>query len=215
MNKKFFIAVTLVSGLLAISSVAAAQGYYYPREYPREEPERGYERMRRLDLSFSIAEGSYLGYRCDTYDTYNGYCDETFLAPFDFEILAGYRLTRFLSLDLALNFSFDYNGYNYYRDAPREVFVWTSLRPGIRVFIPRFYHSQVYFRAAVPLTFRLKRLSQDDVFLPGLLFGVGIEWVWGGFGFFIEADILPYFTAVYPGYFVVPAEGRLGVVVHL
>jgi hypothetical protein len=192
---------------MTLSSGAVAQEYYIP-----EEPEAGHRPMRRLDLSFSIAEGGYIGYRCDTYD---GYCDEAFVAPFDFEILAGFRVTRFLSLDLALNFSFDYYGYHYYSNAASEVFVWTSLRPGIRLLLPTFFHQQVYFRAAVPLTFRLKRFSQDDdVFLPGLLFGVGIEWVWGGFGFFIEGDILPYFVAVYPGYFVIPVECRFGVVAH-
>jgi hypothetical protein len=208
MNKKFLTAIIVVSGLFAVGSSAYAQGYYYPPQEP--PPQRNYEQMRQLDLSLSIAEGGYINYRCDI-----DYCEEVFVAPFSFELLAGYRLTRFLSLDLALNFSFDYYGYNYYTGAASEVFVWASLRPGIRLFLPAFFHYQVYFRAAVPLTFRVNRYNQyDDVFLPGLLFGVGVEWVFGTFGFFIEGDILPYFVEVYPGYYLIPAEGRIGVAVH-
>ncbi len=211
MNEKLLTAVTFISGLLVLSSAAEAQGYYYPPA----EPERGYERMRRLDLNFSIAEGGYITYRCDDFS-----CDSTYVAPFDFELLVGYRLTRFLSLDLAINFSFDYYGYNYYAryynvDVGAETFVWMSLRPGIRLFLPKFFHQQLYFRAAVPLTFRVNRYNQsDNVFLPGLLFGFGVEWVWGGFGLFIEADILPYFVEVYPHYYAIPVEGRLGVAAH-
>jgi hypothetical protein len=218
MNKKSIITTKLALGLLVISlelglmlvsSRAFAQGYW-----ANEDQMSGRERFSRFDLSFSIAEGGDLRYRCD-----GDYCDSAFIAPFDFEILAGYRLNRIISLDLALNFSFDYYGYHYYYTdsyhAQSQVFVWTSLRPGVRFFLPTFSHEQVYFRLALPLTIRLTRENEsDNLFLPGFLFGVGIEWIWSNFGFFLEGDILPYFVEVYPHYFIVPLEVRLGIVAH-
>jgi hypothetical protein len=214
MNKKLLTAVAVAAGLLVVSSAASAQGYYYPRRepeyYPYQEPERDYRRMRQLDFSFSIGEGGYIS-RCD-YD----YCDnDVYVAPFDIELLLGYHVTRFLSLDMAVDFLFDYYGYHYYENRDSATSVWTSFRPGVRFFLPLFFHNQLYFRAAVPLTFRTSRhYPGDDVFLPGLLFGIGFEWIWGPVGFFIEADIIPYFVDIYPHYYAIPAEGRIGVAFH-
>lgn len=193
-------------GLLLANASASAQGYW-----ERQEPRYGreYPTPMRFDLEFSMAEGGYINYRCDA-----NYCDSALVAPFDFEFLFGYRITRFLALDLALNFSFDYYGYHYY-DGPSEVFVWTSLRPGVRFILPSFYHEQIYFRAAVPLTFRVNRENEEDrIFLPGFLFGFGIEWVFHHFGLFLEVDFLPYFVEIYPRAFIFPVEGRLGIAAH-
>lgn len=153
----------------------------------------------RFYLSLSLGEGAYFNYQCD----YSGGCNTVIAAPVDFEILAGLRLTRNLYLDIAVNWAVDY-----YQAYYNEVTYLLGVRPGLRFFFPGLFHRFFYLRAAVPLGYTI-----DDArnFVVGLLLGVGIEWRFQNVGLFAEADILPYFLEIYPGYYVIPTQARVGV----
>jgi len=153
----------------------------------------------RFYLGFSLGDGAYFSYKCD----YSGGCNTVIAAPVDFEILAGLRLTRNLYLDVAVNWAVDY-----YQAYYNEVTYLVSVRPGLRFFFPGLFHRFFYLRAALPLGYTI-----DDArnFVVGLLLGVGIEWRFQSVGLFAEADILPYFLEIYPGYYVIPTQARIGV----
>ena len=83
-----------------------------------------------------------------------------------------------------------------------------GVRPGARLVLPLLFHRFLYFRAAVPIHYSLA--SDEDRLIAGFLFGIGYEIQFGKMGLFGEVDITPYFVEVYPGYMVIPAQGRVG-----
>ncbi len=124
-------------------------------------------------------------------------------APIDFEVIGGLRLAGGLYLDVAVNWAIDY--YQYYYDKITYVF---GVRPGIRYFFPGLFRRFFYLRAAVPIGYTI---DEANNVLVGLLFGLGIEWRFARVGLFAEADIMPYFLEIYPGYYVIPTQARIGV----
>jgi len=179
--------------LLWTATSTRAYGYGY------QERESG--SSNRFYLGFSIGDGTYFNYKCNYGD-----CDAVIVAPLDFEILLGYRLTKHLYLDVGLNWSVDY--IQKYYD---EVTYLTGVRPGVRLMFPLLFHRHLYFRGAVPIQYTIDNDEDDNDVVVGVLLGVGIEWRWDNLGFFLEADISPYFIEIYPGYYVVPVQGRAGV----
>jgi hypothetical protein len=171
------------------SSWSAAQGYGYGEEKTASTD--------RFFLGFSIGDGTYINYKCD-YDT----CDTMIVGPINFELLLGYKVAPHLYLDLGVNWAIDYSYYD-------EVTFMAGLRPGARLIMPGLFNRHLYFRAAIPIQRTLE--VDEEAWIIGVLLGIGVEWVFQNVGFFIEADILPYFVEVYPGYYVIPVEGRAGV----
>jgi hypothetical protein len=184
--------VSAVAIALLGADVSLAQGRYgYGQETaaPRD----------KFYLSFSIGDGTYFNYRCD----YGDGCDTVIVAPIEFEVLFGYRLSKFFYLDLAVNWAVDY-----YQGYYEKVTYLAGFRPGIRVVFPLLFHRSLYLRGAVPIEYTI---DDHNLWVVGLLLGVGIEWRFQNVGFFLEADIMPYFTEIYPDYYVIPVQGRAGV----
>jgi hypothetical protein len=152
-------------------------------------------------LGFSLGDGAYFNYKC----SYGPGCRATIVAPLDFEILVGFQVAKNFYLDLALNYSVDF--YDGYYD---EVTYLVGASPGIRFYLPGLFHRHFYFRGAIPIQYTL---DDENLFIVGLLLGFGLEWRFGNMGVFVEADIVPYFMEVYPGYWVIPARARAGVAV--
>jgi hypothetical protein len=190
-NKHNFLAALVCSFVMLCSAGAGAQYY--------EESRSGSSPSNRLYLSFSLGEGAYFNYRCD----YEGGCNTAIAAPLDFEILFGFQIFNNFYLDLAVNWSVDY--YQSYYD---KVTYLVGVRPGIRFYFPGLFHRHFFLRAALPLVYTLDEAKN---FVAGLLLGFGLEWRFANMGIFVEADLMPYFMEVYPGYWVIPAQGRAGV----
>ncbi len=184
---------------LAVGLCASPAAAYYDYEEPNTSSPGLSD---RLYLSFSLGEGAYFNYYCD----YDQGCKTVLAAPVDFEILVGVQLVRNLYLDLAVHWAVDY-----YEGYYSEVTYLTGVRPGLRFFFPGLFNRFFYLRAAVPISYTL-----DDAknWLVGFLIGFGIEWRFQQLGLFAEVNLMPYFTEYYPGYYVIPAEGRLGVSVR-
>lgn len=188
--------LAVMCALLCVAGYARGYGYGYGQKKSGSSD--------RFYLGFSIADGTYFNYKCD-YDS----CDAVIVAPLDFEVLLGYKLTSHLYLDVGLNWSVDY--IQKYYD---EVTYLAGVRPGLRLVFPLLFHRHLYFRGAVPIQYTIDEDDEDDDMVVGLLLGVGIEWRWDMVGFFLEADISPYFLEIYPGYYVIPVQGRAGVSVR-
>jgi hypothetical protein len=152
-------------------------------------------------LSFSVGDGAYINYQCD-----HGGCDTAVYGPLNFEVLLGVKVGKFFYLDLAANWGVDYtrSSYNY-----SKITYQTGARPGIRIVFPGLFHKHLYLRGAVPIQYGIN--GEDNHWFMGLLLGIGVEWQFDNLGLFAEGDILPYFMEVYPGYYFIPVEGRLGV----
>ena len=195
---KTFRKTWMLSVLIVLLAFPAAAYYGY------EKPGKGGS-TDHFYLGFSVGEGAYFNYRCS-----GGYdCDTILVSPLDFELMLGYKIAPNLYVDLAVNWSVDYYADGYYE----EVTYFVGFRPGVRFFLPGLFHRSLYFRGAVPIMNSL--YEDDDVdWIVGILLGVGIEWRLGNMAFFAEADFTPYFVEVYPGYYVMPVEGRLGVSVR-
>ncbi|NMB75118.1 MAG: hypothetical protein GYA21_08305 [Myxococcales bacterium] len=197
MKIKKFPVMGCVLSLLALSAPVLAQDGYGWETTPSAQSGP----TDRFYLGFSLAEGAYF-----SYDYCDG-CDSYIAAPLEFEVTLGFRLNRFLYLDLAANWAtdyYDYAGHDY-------VSYMAGVRPGIRLVFPLLFHRSIYLRAAFPLYFNLDDADAAKRVLVGLLLGVGYEIVWGSVGLFGEVDIMPYFVEVFPGYNVIPTIGRLGV----
>jgi hypothetical protein len=185
--------IAVFVGFFVILTACNSFGYGY------EGQSKSPGTSRPFYLSFSIGEGSYFNYKCSS--SYG--CDKTMLAPLDFEILLGYKIAKYWYLDIAVNYSLDVSQ-KYYN----KVTYLTGARPGLRLVLPGAFFRNLYFRMAVPIQYTI---DENNLLLVGLLVGVGIEWRFGSAGIFAEADLAPYFVEVYPGYYVIPAQARLGV----
>ena len=97
---------------------------------------------------------------------------------------------------------------DYYQSYYDEITYLAGFRPGVRWVIPLLFHRSLYFRGALPIQYTI---DDENLWVVGLLLGVGFEWHWQQVGFFVEADIMPYFLEIYPGYYVIPVHGRAGV----
>jgi len=194
---KTFSKTWILSVLIVLLALPAAAYYGY------EKPSQG-GATDHFYLGFSIGDGTYINYKCG-----GGYeCDAVLVAPLDFELMFGYKIAPNFYLDLAVNWSVD--AYHSYYD---EVAYYVGFRPGVRFVLPGLFHRHLYFRAAVPIMNSL--YEHDDIeWIIGVLLGVGLEWRFANLGFFVEADFTPYFVEVYPGYYVIPVEGRAGVSVR-
>lgn len=192
---------TLLACACAVLCLAASARAFEQVGYGYQE--RQGSSSNRFYLGFSIADGTYFNYKCDYND-----CDAVIVAPLDFEILLGYKLTKHLYLDIGFNWAVDYIQ-KYYE----EVTYLAGVRPGIRLTFPLLFHRHLYFRAAVPIQYTIDDddSDEDEDVVLGILLGAGIEWRWDNLGFFLEADISPYFIEIYPGYYVIPVQGRAGV----
>jgi hypothetical protein len=188
---------TWILSILIVLLAAPAAAYY---DY--DKPSKGGS-TDHFYLGFSIGDGTYINYKCD-YDD----CDAVLIAPLDFELLLGYKIAPNFYLDFAVNWSVD--AYHGYYD---EVAYYVGFCPGVRLVLPGLFHRHLYFRAGVPI---MNSLHEDDdiEWIIGVLLGVGLEWRLANLGFFIEADFTPYFVEVYPGYYVIPVEGRAGISVR-
>ncbi len=186
---------TWILSVLVVLMAGPAAAYY---DY--EKPSKGGP-GDHFYLGFSVGDGTYINYKCESgYD-----CDTVLVAPLDFEVMLGYKIAPHFYLDLAVNWSVDY--YQGYYD---EVTYFVGFRPGVRLVLPGLFHRHLYFRGAVPIMNSL--YEDDDIdWIIGILLGVGLEWRFANMGFFIEADFTPYFVEVYPGYYVIPVEGRAGI----
>ncbi len=183
-------------GLMLASGNIKAQ--MFDNQYDRFGPQTS----ERYVLALSVGDGAYFNYRCD-----GGYtCETVVVAPMDFEVLLGFKVSKFLYLDMAVNWSVDYSD-NYYD----EITYITGFRPGLRFMIPLPFHRYVYLRGALPLQYTL---DEENQFIVGLLFGMGMEWRFANLGFFGEVNISPYFVEIYPGYYVIPTQARVGVAFH-
>jgi len=190
MKKTILLVSVMITALAA--NQATAQGYGY-----------GQEKTTSTDhfyLAFSIGDGTYINYQCDAYS-----CDEVLVGPVNFEILLGFKVTPNLYLDLGVNWAVDYSYYS-------DVTYMAGVRPGVRLVMPGLFHRHLYFRGAIPIQRTIE--TEEEAWVIGVLLGVGLEWVFQNVGFFVEADILPYFVELYPGYYVIPVEGRAGVSVR-
>jgi hypothetical protein len=194
---KTFRKTWILSVLIVLLAVPAAA--YYDHNKPSQGGTTDH-----FYLGFSIGEGTYINYKCgDAYE-----CDAVLIAPLDFELLLGYKIAPNFYLDFAVNWSVDvYEGY--YQD----VAYYVGFTPGVRLVLPGLFHRHLYFRAGVPI---MNSLHEDDdiEWIIGVLLGVGLEWRFANMGFFVEADFTPYFVEVYPGYYVIPVEGRAGISVR-
>ncbi len=151
----------------------------------------------QIFVSFSFGEGVYFHYNCGALG-----CDSTTVAPADFELLAGYRLGRHWQLDLGLVWAMDFD---HYGDRTTSV---VGVRPGIRLLLPGHFRRIWYLRAAVPI---LKGISgENNDLLIGFMLGVGLELRFRVIGLFAELNFSPYFVEVADNYYVIPAQGRLG-----
>ena len=194
---KTFRKTWILSVLIVLLAFPAAAYYGY------EKPSQGGS-TDHFYLGFSIGDGTYINYKCG-----GGYeCDAVLVAPLDFELLLGYKIAPNFYVDLALNWSVDA-----YESYYQEVAYYVGLCPGVRLVLPGLFHRHLYFRAGVPI---MNSLAEDDDidWIIGVLLGVGLEWRFANLGFFVEADFTPYFVEVYPGYYVIPVEGRAGVSVR-
>ena len=191
---------TWILSILVVLLAGPAAAYY---DY--DKPSKGGGSTDHFYLGFSIGEGTYINYRCGgAYD-----CDAVLMAPLDFELMLGYKIAPNFYLDLAINWSVDFYEGGYYD----EVSYFVGIRPGIRFVLPGLFHRHLYFRGAVPIMNSL--YEGDDIdWIIGILLGVGLEWRFANMGFFVEADFIPYFVEVYPGYYVIPVEGRAGISVR-
>ena len=191
MKKNIILSVALLFVAFSFNQ-AGAQGYGYGQEKTTSTD--------RIYLAFSIGDGTYINYRCDAYS-----CDSMVVGPVNFEVLLGYKITPNLYLDLGVNWAVDYSYYD-------EVTFMAGVRPGLRLIMPGLFHRHLYFRGAIPIQRTIE--TEQEAWIVGVLLGVGLEWVFQNVGFFVEADILPYFVELYPGYYVIPVEGRAGVSVR-
>ena len=191
---KTFRKTWILSILIVLLASPAAAYYGY------DKPAKG-DSSDHFYLSFSIGDGTYVNYKCG-----GGYeCEAVIVAPLDFEVLLGFKIAPNFYIDLGLNWAVDY----YYYD---KVTYFAGLRPGIRFILPGLFHRHLYFRGAVPIRYSLA--DEYEQWIVGVLLGVGLEWRLANLGFFIEADFTPYFVEVYPGYYVIPVEGRAGISVR-
>jgi hypothetical protein len=161
-----------------------------------------YADSTRLQLNFSFGEGVYYHYNCCTYCD----CNTTTVAPADLEVLLGFRLSHSLYVDLAGVWSIDFDHYG------GQVTTMFGLRPGLRFLIPGIFRRLWYLRLALPVHFGMS--GRNDDILVGLLVGFGLEIPFGNIGLFGEVDFSPYFVEVADNYYVIPAQGRLGVSLH-
>lgn len=191
-NRHLSLSIIAGLGLLAGSS-AAADWTPQPDDYRgRQVRQRD---QSKIYASLSFGEGAYFRYRCDPA------CDVVAVAPADFELLLGYRLSRHWQLDLGAVWAFDFDTYS----KPSSM---VGLRPGVRLLLPGLFRRMWYLRAAVPMLFGVS--GENDDTLVGFLLGVGLEIRFAAVGFFAEINFSPYFIEVDRGYYVVPAQGRLG-----
>ena len=192
-NKNVFCSILFFTLVLTQAGLATAQ--YYQEEDSTTLKNRFY-------LGFSIGEGSYFSYKCTSSEP----CTSVFVSPVDFEILLGFRASRYLYADLGINWAMDYSNVHYHKTT-----FLAGLRPGVRLVLPGPFRRHLYFRGAVPVHYTF---DEENKMLFGVLLGIGIEWRFGNMGIFAEADITPYFVEVYPGYYVIPVEGRAGISVR-
>lgn len=187
----------ILSVLIVLLAVPAAA--YYDHNKPSQGGSTDH-----FYLGFSIGDGTYINYKCGgAYE-----CDAVLIAPLDFELLLGYKIAPNFYLDFAVNWSVD--AYHSYYD---EVAYYVGFCPGVRLVLPGLFHRHLYFRAGVPIMNSL--YEHDEIeWIIGVLLGVGLEWRLANLGFFIEADFTPYFVEIYPGYYVIPVEGRAGISVR-
>ncbi len=194
-NTRKIFGLTAVAGLaLLISLPAGAQGYGYGFGHGGMEGAK-----HRTYLGFSLGDGAYINYRCSGGSS----CESTIVAPLDFEMLLGFQIVKNVYLDLAVNWAVDY-----YQGYYNEVTYVAGVRPGMRFYLPALLNRHLYFRVAVPFQYTLDDANR---LLVGLLLGVGIEWRMGNMAVFLEADVVPHFREVYPGYYAIPTRGRGGI----
>jgi hypothetical protein len=126
-------------------------------------------------------------------------------SPLTTEILLGYNVRPWLTVDLGLLFAYDVFD-PYYGSAFAKSY-YVGARPGIHAFLgtPRV-GLRPYLRAAFPIQYD-NAAGRTAV---GLLVGGGIEYKLGMIGVFAEAIVSPYFN--YEN--LIPLEGRLGVALH-
>jgi hypothetical protein len=185
--------IALIGSALLLGSVPA-----YSAGYGYEEGSGESGMSHRMYMGFSLGDGAYFNYRCD----YDGGCRSTIVAPLDFELRLGFQVFQNFYLDLSVNWGVDY--YDGYYD---EVTYVVGAKPGVRFYFPGLFHRHFYLRAAVPLTYTI---DEAENFIVGFLLGFGLEWRFASMGIFAEVNILPYFMEIYPGYYAIPTEARVG-----
>ncbi|MBW2699868.1 MAG: hypothetical protein JRF33_03525 [Deltaproteobacteria bacterium] len=196
----------LILGFLMLAPMVRAE-VVEPNEYGRRGRGRnmGYQGPMgdKLHVTFSFGEGAYINAKCGSgYD-----CDSVMVTPADFELLAGYKLNRWFALDLGLVMAVDFDYYD-------RVNYMTGLRPGVRFVFPLLFHRSIYLRAALPILFGVSADNDHQTVYIGLLLGIGVEWRFGPLGLFGELDFTPFFVEMYPGYYAIPIQGRIGVAMH-
>jgi len=126
-------------------------------------------------------------------------------APLTTEILGGFNVGPYLTLDVG--FLFAYDVFEPYYGTTVAQSYYLGVRPGIHVFLSRARTGLVpYLRAAFPIEYDN---ATGNTFV-GLLLGGGVEFKLGFVGVFAEGIISPYFNNQNP----VPLEARIGVAVH-
>jgi hypothetical protein len=131
---------------------------------------------------------------------------DTFSAsPLTTEILVGYNLTPWLTLDGA--FLFAYDVINPYTQGAFATSYYVGFRPGIHAYLGTPpVGLRPYFRLALPIQYD----NAAGTTGVGLLLGGGFEYKLGLLGIFLEAIVSPYFN--YEN--LIPIEGRVGVALH-
>ncbi len=150
----------------------------------------------KLYLSFSFGEGVYFQYQCKQS------CKTATVSPADFELLAGYRISKNWQLDFSVVWAMDFDTFD-------RVTYMLGFRPGIRLLLPGLFHRVWYLRAAVPILLGMS--GENDDRLVGFLLGIGLEWRFPILGVFGEVDFAPYFVQVANDYYVIPTQGRVGI----
>jgi hypothetical protein len=183
----------LLTALLSLGATPALAYYDY------EEPSTtGPGLAEKFYFSFSLGDGAYFDYYCN----YDQGCKTVLAGPADFELLLGVQLVKNFYLDLAAHWGIDY-----YQGYYSSVTYLTGVRPGVRIFLPLLFNRFLFFRVALPVSYTIDEAKN---WVVGLLLGAGVEWRFQNLGLFAEVDVMPYFTELYPGYYLIPATGRLG-----
>jgi hypothetical protein len=160
-----------------------------------------------LTLQLSIGQGAMINPRTSSINpkTNVAYVDSVSASPLTTEILVGYNINPWLTLDLGFVFAYDvfepYYGVSDFRS------YYVGFRPGIHAYFGTPpVGLRPYFRAAFPIQYD----NATDRTFVGVLLGGGLEYKLGFLGIFGEVVVSPFFNHEN----LIPVEGRIGIALH-